>query len=391
MRDIDVFMKLLALERPWAVDGVNFESNETRITISLRHRSNARFCCPDCGKISSLYDHIPSRRWRHLDHGSWMTWLQARVPRVSCRTHGIRQVRLPWAVPGSRFSLPFEQHAVDTLLEADVTGAARLLRISWDEAWGIMERAVERGRQRKKRRIIPRLGVDEKAVAKGHRYVTLVSDLDRGTVEYIADDRKKASLDAYYASLTAEQLAGIEAIAMDMWEPFIASTWENIDGAWGKIVFDRFHIMQHMTKAVDEVRKAEHRRLSEEGDGTLKRSKYLWLYSEENLPESYAEWFARLKALNLKTGRAWAIKESLRNLWYYRRKGWAKRFWKEWYFWATHSRLRPVIKVARMLESHLSNVLTYCDHPITNAASEGLNSKIQAVKKTLMVTGTATT
>ena len=94
-----------------------------------------------------------------------MTWLKARVPRVSCQIHGIRQVRLPWAVPGSRFSLPFEQHAVDTLLEADVTGAARLLRISWDEAWGIMERAVERGRQRKKRRVIPRLGVDEKAVA----------------------------------------------------------------------------------------------------------------------------------------------------------------------------------------------------------------------------------
>jgi transposase len=111
------------------------------------------------------------------------------------------------------------------------------------------------------------------------------------------------------------------------------------------------------------------------------------LYSEENLPEAYAEWFERLKALNLKSGRAWAIKESLRNLWHYRRKGWAKRFWKEWYFWATHSRLRPVIKVARMLESHLSNVLTYCDHQITNAASEGLNSKIQAVKKTLMVTG----
>jgi len=389
MRDIDVFTKLLALARPWLVERVDLDPKAESICVVLRHRSNARFRCPKCGAVLPLYDHIPLRSWRHLDHGSWATWLQARIPRVSCLFHGIRQVRVPWALPAARFSLAFEKHAIDTLLEADVLGAARLLRISWDEAWGFMDRAVERGLKAKKRRVIPRLGVDEKAVAKRHQYVTLVSDLDRGTVEFIADDRKIASLDRYYESLTKRQLAGIQAIAMDMWEPFITSTWRHVPDAGGKIVFDRFHIMKHMTQAVDEVRKAEHRRLLKDDDDTLKRTKYLWLFSEENLPERYAEWFARLKALNLKTGRAWAIKESLRDLWSYRRKGWAKRFWKAWYFWATHSRLPPVVKVARMLESHLANVLTYCDHVITNATSEGLNSKIQTVKKTPMVSATA--
>ena len=102
-----------------------------------------------------------------------------------------------------------------------------------------------------------------------------------------------------------------------------------------------------------------------------KRTKYLWLFSEENLPERYTDWFARLKKLNLKTGRVWAIKEALRDLWSYRRKGWAKRFWDEWYFWATHSRLQPVIEVARMLETHLDNVLTYCDHGITEGDGIG--------------------
>jgi transposase len=209
----------------------------------------------------------------------------------------------------------------------------------------------------------------------------LVSDLDRGTVEFIADDRKKTSVDAYYELLKPSQLAGIQAIAMDMWDPFIISTWKYVPDAGRKIVFDRFHVMQHMTKAVDDVRKVEHRRLLEEGDNTLKRTKYLWLFSEENLPDHYVEWFARLKGIDLKTGRAWAIKENLRGLWSYRRKGRAKRFWKEWYCWATHSRLKPVVKVAHMLKNHLSNVLTYCDHQITNATSEGLNSKIQGVKK----------
>ena len=130
----------------------------------------------------------------------------------------------PGPCPARRFTIPFERHAIDVLLEADVLGGAGLLRISWDEAWNIMERAVARGQRAKRRRVIAHLGVDEKAVAKRHRYVTLVCDLDRSTVEYIADDRKQTSLDAYYQSLSPEQLAGIEAVAMDMWDPFVAST-----------------------------------------------------------------------------------------------------------------------------------------------------------------------
>jgi transposase len=311
-----------------------------------------------------------------------MTFLRARVPRVHCLFHGIRQVRLPWALPGGRVTIDFERHAIDTLLEADVLGASRLLRLSWHQSWGIMERAVERGLKAKRRRVIPRLGIDEKAIAKRHQYITLVSDLDRGTVEFVAFDRKKSSLDAYFQSLTPKQLAGIEALAMDMWEPFISSTYEHVPGAADKIVFDRYHIMQHMTRAVDLVRRAENRRLQEANDDTLKRTKYLWLFSEENLPEHYAAWFAELKQLNLKTGRAWAIKECLRTLWTYQHRGWGERHWKSWYQWATRSALPPVVKAAKMIHNHLANVLTYFAHPITNAASEGLNSKIQAIKKT---------
>jgi transposase len=288
-------------------------------------------------------------------------------------------------LPGSRFTIAFERQAIDVLLQADVLGGAGLLHLSWDEAWNIMERAVARGLRAKKRRVIAHLGVDEKAVAKRHRYVTLVCDLDRSTVEYIGDDRKQTSLDAYYQSLSKKQLAGIKAVAMDMWEPFVSSTVAHVPDGASKIVFDRFHIMKHMTEAVDQVRKGEHRQLQVEGDETLKGTKYLWLFSEENLPEPSRERFAALRARHLKTGRAWAIKESLRDLWSYRRKGWALRHWKRWYFWATHSRLKPVVKVAKMIQGHLDNVLTYFDHRITNATSEGLNSKIQTIKKTLMV------
>ena len=169
--------------------------------------------------------------------------------------HGIQRVRVPWALPGARFTLAFECHAIDVLLEANVQGGARLLHISWDEAWNIMERAVAPGRRAKKRRVIAHLGVDEKSVAKRHRYVTLVCDLDRSTVEYIGDDRKQTSLDAYYQSLSKKQLAGIKAVAMDMWDPFVASTVAHVPNAEPKIVFDRSRIMTYMICSVDYVSK----------------------------------------------------------------------------------------------------------------------------------------
>jgi transposase len=391
MRGVDVFTQLLALERPWAVEEVILDAKDESIGIFLRHRGNARFRCPKCGAVLPLYDHTAPRKWRHLDHGSWLTLVFARVPRVACLFHGIQRVRLPWAFPGSRFTLGFEKHAIDTLLEADVLGASRLLRLSWDETWGLMKRAVDRGLKAKRRRVISHLGVDEKSVAKRHRYMTLVGDLDRGTIEFVSFDRKKGSLDAFYQSLSSKQLAGIRAVAMDMWDPYVSSTLEYVPDAANKIVFDRFHVMKHMLEAVDSVRKAEHRTLQSEDDDTLKGTKYFWLFSEENLPEQYAERFVHLRRLHLKTGRAWAIKESLRDLWNYQRKGWARRHWQAWHAWAIRSRLKPVVKVARMIKAHLENVLTYCEHRITNATIEGLNSKIQTVKKTPMVSAIAST
>ncbi len=316
-----------------------------------------------------MYDHTPSRSWRYLDTGGFLTFVHARIPRVRCLFHGTRRVLLPWALEHDHFTNAFECKAIDTLRETDVLGATRLLGISWDEAWGIMERAVARGRRTKRRQVIRHLGVDEKAIAKGHRYVTVVNNLDRGTVEYVGFDRKQESLEDYYRHLTPKQLAGIEAVAMDMWDPYIAATKAYVPQAERKIVFDRYHLMKYMLKAVDEVRKAEHRTLLAEGNRVLVGTKHLWLFSEENLPEALEEWLAALRCLHLKTGRAWAIKEDLRDLWSYQRRGWAERHWRQWYFWATHSRLPPVIEAAKTLQRHLPNILTYFEHRVTNAAS----------------------
>ena len=380
MHDTALYQYLLGLQSPWTVSRVNLDINGQRVDVWAEHPEDAAWACPHCTTTLPLYDHAEERTWRHLDSCQFQTHLHARIPRVECGEHGVVQVLVPWAAPRSRFTLLFERLAIDVLSQCDVTGATKILRISWDEGWGIMERAVKRGRHRKAPKVVRQIGVDEKAVAKGHTYLTLVCDLDEGTVEHIAEDRKTESLNGYYKGLSKEQLAGIEAVAMDMWEPYINATLDHVPEAAGKIVFDRFHVMGYVGKAVDTVRKQEHRDLMASGDETLKGSKYLWLYSRENVPDRRRNEFNALKRQELKVGRAWAIKEALRRLWHYVYPASGRKFWKQWYFWATHSRLEPIRKAAETVRRHIDNILTYYQHPVTNAMSEGLNSQIQKVK-----------
>jgi transposase len=381
MRDVEFYQQLLGLASPWTVSKVELSVKDQRVDIWAEHKEGLKWPCPECGKKLALYDHTDERVWRHLDTMQFKTFLHARPPRVKCEDHGVVQVKLSWSEPNSRFAGSFERFAIDVLRECDVHGATKILGVSWDEAWHIQERAVARGLLVKGVRVIPYLAVDEKAVAKGHHYMTLVCDHANGTVEYIADGRKQESLDGYWRTLTPEQLKGIEAVSMDMWEAYIQSVLEHVPDGEKKIVFDKFHIVQHMNEAVDDVRKEEHLKLQEAGKSPLAKSKYIWLYAEENLPLKHWTRFEELKALNLKTGRAWAIKESLRGLWDYVSEGWARRFWKDWNSWAMRSKLEPVKEVARMIKSHLANVMTYFTHRITNAVAEGLNSKIQTIKK----------
>jgi len=381
MHDTALYEYLLGLQAPWIVSRVELDVQRRQVDVWAEHAQGIQWTCPECTEPMSLYDHAEERVWRHLDSCQYRTYLHARIPRVQCTAHGVVQVQVPWAEPKARFTRLFERLAIDVLRECSVTGATQILGLSWDEAWHLMERAVARGQARKTPRVIPHLGVDEKAIAKGHRYLTLVCNLAAGTVEYVGAERRQESLATYYQGLSAEQRRGIEAVAMDMWEPYIQATRAHVPAADDKIVFDRFHIMTYLSQAVDTVRKQEHRERLAQGDETLKGTKYLWLYSRENVPVSRRPEFNALRRLELKVGRAWAIKEALRGLWHYRYPAAAHRFWRRWYFWATHSRLKPIQEAAATLKRHLTNILTYCRHRITNAVTEGLNSKIQAIKK----------
>ena len=382
MKDIELYQQVLGLSEPWFVAKVELKVKEQRVELYLEHRPEVKWRCPECGQAMIGYDHSEERTWRHLDTCQFQTVLHARVPRGTCVEHGVRQAGVPWAEPGGRFTLLFERWIIDVLTECQaIQGVCELLGISWDEAFGVMERAVRRGQQRKVAKVVPYVGVDEKAFRKGQSYMTVVCDLEESTVEQVIEDRRQDSLGQYYQSLTDEQREGIVAVAMDMWEPYVQATLEHVPGASEKIVFDRFHIMKNMTEAVDKVRLDEHRELLAEGIEILKGTKHLWLYAHENVPENRCEEFDAVRRGKLRTARSWAIKETLRRLWDYRSVGWARRFVRRWYGWAIRSRLAPVKKVARMIRSRVANVLTYCKHQITNGVAEGLNSKIMTIKR----------
>lgn len=382
MFDTDLYQQVLGLTAPWKVTDVRLDVEATEIHVQVEHPEGCRWNCPHCSRELACYDHAPERQWRHLNTCQFHTLVHARVPRVECPEHGVVQVKVPWAEPHGRFTLLMERFVIDVLQACQtVKGACTLVGITWDQAWHVLERAVARGLARKQATAIARIGVDEKAFRKGHRYLTIVNDVDRGTVEFVAEGREKASLTAFYESRTPEQLAGIEAVAMDMWEPYVQSTLEAVPLASSKIVFDRFHVMQHMTEAVDVVRRRENRLLLTEDDDRLKGTKYLWITSKENVhPKRRAE-FRFLRGSDLKTARAWAIKENLRHLWSFRVEGWARRFFSQWSGWAMRSRLEPIKNVARMMNRRLDNIITHCRHQLTNAVAEGLNSKIMAIKR----------
>lgn len=371
---------LLGLETPWKVAKVNLELEESRVVIEVHHGAG-KVSCPDCGKLCSSRDCAPSRCWRHLDTMNFETIIEARVPRSNCPDCGVKTTAVPWAGKHSRFTLMFEAFAIEVLKMAKSLEAGRLLLgLSWDSAQAIMKRAVERGLDKRDTSDLERIGIDEKSFLKGHNYLTALNDLEGGRVLEVVQGRTEAAcrelitkaLPTFYSRFK------IEAVAVDMWPAFSNAIRDLLPNA--TIVFDRFHISGYLGGAVDQVRRAEHKELLKEGDDILTGSRYSVLRSEETRTEKHEGILEKICGRNLKTSRAWAIKESFVSFWQARNKPFGEAIFRDWYNWAIRCQLKPVVKVAKMLKKHLEGLLSYFDYPITNAVSEGLNSKIQSIK-----------
>jgi len=380
------YRQLLGLKTPWRITSIDMSIIEKRIDIAIEWPSGKRVSCPECGKRCSLKDHRTERIWRHLDTMQFQTFLHCRVPRSECRIHGAKTIAIPWGEANSRWTLLYETFALLVLVNVPaLTKAAEILHISWEEAFAIRTRAVKRGLAHRSTEDIEYLGIDEKSFGKKVRFITVLSDLNEGRILEVAPKKSTAAAKTTIAVIPEEERGTIKAVAMDMAAPYEKACVEMLpDAEW---VYDKFHIEKMLSEAMNKVRNAEHNILLSQGVGIFKRKKYLFLRRKERWSEKQKQQFrdvkreyGAVKFAHSKIGRAWAIKESFRPFWDYVSVGWARKYFQRWYFWATHSRMKPLIKVARTLKAHLDGILSYFRHGITNAFAEGINSKIQMIK-----------
>ncbi len=372
------------MESPWEVVNVELKVAEETVLVEVESAAR-RLPCPTCGEPSPIYD-SSTRRWRHLDTCQFQTILSTEVPRVKCLEHGVKRVQVPWADRRSKFTAMFEQLVLRWLEVACISAVAELFGLSWGTVDGIQKRAVQRGIKRRSyeegRRLPERIGIDEKSFKKGHDYVTVICDQTGGNVVHVADGRKAEVVEDYLKSFDEKERASVRTVAMDMWQGYISAVTTWIPDAEKKICFDKFHVAQHLGKAVDQVRRAENKKLRAEGNDALKGTRYHWLGNSTELSRERLAELAGLTKVAKRTGRAWVLKEIGMDAWRYKSRGWARKALTKWYESAIRCRMEPVKKVARTIKKHMEGIINAIYHGVTNARSESINSRIQWIKYT---------
>ena len=379
MKDAALYEHLLGLQTPWSVKAVDLSLTDQRVIVEVVLKPGQVWADPLAPTKRAHINGWTERQWRHLDTCQFETLIKARVPQLKYSDGTVQELAVPWAERYSRVTFLMEAFVVKLLQVCPTTkGVCELTRLAWSTVNDIMVSAVERGMLRRAPDAVPYLGLDEKSAEKGHSYVSILTDIDRSRVLDLVPERKLVAAKSLLETLSPTQRASVKAVAMDMWPAFMSATHECLPQA--DIVHDRFHVSKYLGEAVDAVRKQEHRSLAKAGESPLTGSKYAWLkrYPDGRSAEAVA--FRDLNQLNLKTSRAWRIKETFTQFWAYHYTGAAKRFFDAWSNNAMRSRLEPIKKVVKTLRRHEAGLLNYSRHRISNACAEGFNSAIQLIK-----------
>lgn len=379
----DFYYHILGISDSWEVTGIQRNSNIREVTVFVKYKKEKPIKCPICGKSGKLYDHR-SRKWHHLDSCNHKTIIEASIPRINCSKHGVKQLPVSWAEKNSRFTLEFESIVILWLKEDSISTVATNFGLSWDEVNGIMSRAVNRGLKRRKVIKTNSIGLDETSFQKRHEYVTVILDKEKDVVIDILDDRKAKTLKTWFKTQQIADFNKLKNISMDMWDPFINAVKNSFDEAENLIAFDRFHVAQYFQKAVDKIRLEENRFYNNTGkNNPLIRSRYQWLKnsSKTDNRSTKRKQFLNLTRMNLKTARAWRIKEAAASLWNFSYMNVAVKQWKRLLYWISHCRLKPMIRVGKMVRKYFWGILNAIKMKINNSMLEAKNNRIQKIKR----------
>lgn len=376
MRDIQLFQQALGLSRPWFVVRSEFRAEDRRLEVYLDFERGATFPCPECGQEGCKAHDTVEKSWRHLNFFQHEAYLHARVPRVRCAACGVRLVGVPWARPGSGFTLLFEALTLMLAKAMPMRALSRLVGEHDTRLWRTVHYHVDEARAETHFMDVRCVGVDETASKRGHNYISLFVDLEEAKLLFATEGRKAETVAEFREELEAHGgvVEQIEEFSLDMSPAFIKGIETSFPEA--SLTFDKFHVMSLLGTAVEQVRREERKTRPE-----LKGSRYVWTKNPENLtPKQFGLWSALdVPSLNLKTARAYHIRLNFQEIWSLKAEA-AKAFFDQWYFWATHSRLEPIIKTAKTLRAHWEGVARWFESGISNAVLEAINSLVQAAK-----------
>lgn len=372
----ELFRIALGLEKPWYIKAIEFKVEEKQLDLHIDFESGSKFSCTLCGKAGCHIHDTIERTWRHLNFFQFKTYLHCRVPRTECENCGVKQVKVPWARKSSGFTLLMDSLIVLLAQHMPAKTVGDIIGEHDTRIWRVLQHYVVEARSNEDFSKIHSIGVDETSKAKGHDYVSVFVDLDKSKVIHACEGRASGALASFKDDLEMHKGSAdrVTNFCCDMSPAYISGIEAYF--RYASITFDRFHVMKLMNEAIDQVRREE-----QVHNANLKRTRYIWLKNPENLTEKQRNDLGSLKDMHLKTLRAYAIKLSLREFWESEDISSAQAYLKKWYFWATHSRLPPIIDKAKTLKNHWNGILNYINTKIDNGVLEGLNSLIQAAKE----------
>jgi transposase len=373
----EMFAKALYIKEPIFVEHIVYEEKAEEMHIYLSTQKGATFPCSECDELDCKVHGKSDRTWRCMDFFGHKAFLHFKTPRVKCPHCGVHIFVPPWTRKHSSFTLLFEAYILEMARHMPVSAIAKIVGEHDTRLWRIIGAHVGKAYREKDMSYVTEVGFDETSSKKGHNYVTCAYDLKEGDVLFATGGKGAENIESFVQELEKHNgsVDKITEVSIDMGRAFIAGVREFLPKA--EVTFDKFHVVQHANKAVDQVRRAETKK-----NPLLKGSRYVWLKNPENLTDQQQKDLKTLSKDNKELARAYQEKLVLQDI--YRTvkdRETAEIALKKFCAWAKRSRLTPMVKFGKLLESHWEGILHYFESGNTSGVCEGINNKIQLIKK----------
>jgi len=370
--------------RGFVYQHARFAPDRKTIEVAVRPRQGAAAICSGCQKPAPGYDHLPERRFEFIPFWGFLVFFLYRMRRVNCQRCGVVVETVPWSDGKHQSTKAYMLFLARWARKLSWKETAEAFRTSWDRVCDSVGYVVAWGLEHRTLGTITAIGVDEIQYAKGHKYLTLVYQIDQGITRllWIGKERTIESFQGFFGLIGAEVASKIEFVCSDMWQPYLDVVREKCAQALN--ILDRFHIVAKMNKAVDEVRAAESRRMAHAGyEPVLKKTRWCLLKRKENLTGKQTFRLRDLLRYNLQTVRAYLLKEDFQQLWDYDSPAWAGKFLDEWCRQTMRSRIEPMKTIARSMRKHRDLILNYfrAQKEFSSGVIEGLNNKAKVTMR----------